>query len=168
MGTSESAMPGDEAHTTPDARSARFAEILHPNLTHLAWLQAVLATAGSLYFSEVLHFTPCILCWYQRIAMYPLVVILTVGILLREARLRLYVLPLSLIGLTISIYHNLLYYGVIPESTGPCVLGVPCTTRYIEWLGFVSIPLLALVAFGVITVSMLLHLPTGASGPDEW
>ena len=128
-------------------------------LVYVAWLQALIATGGSLYFSEVLRLPPCVLCWYQRIAMYPLVVILTVGILLREARLRAYVLPLGLIGLAISIYHNLLYYGVIPESIQPCTAGISCTTRQIEWLGFITIPLMALGAFIVISVTMALYQP---------
>lgn len=145
----------------PSAPSAvRLAEVLRPGFLQLAWLQAVVATGGSLYFSEVLKLVPCVLCWYQRIAMYPLVVILTVGLLVRETRIRLYVLPFSLIGLAISAYHNLLYYGVLPESIQPCTAGVSCTTRQIEWLGFITIPLLALVAFGVISVCLLLHVPT--------
>jgi disulfide bond formation protein DsbB len=131
------------------------------NLVYLTWLQALVATVGSLYFSEVMELPPCVLCWYQRIAMYPLVIILTVGILLREPRLRLYVLPLSLIGLAISIYHNLLYYGVIPESIQPCTSGVSCTARQIEWLGFITIPLLALVAFCVVNVAMAFYTSEG-------
>jgi disulfide bond formation protein DsbB len=129
---------------------------LRSNVVYLGWFQALLATLGSLFFSEVLLLPPCALCWYQRIFMYPLVAILTVGILLRDPRLKYYVLPLSVIGLGISIYHNLLYYGFIAESLGPCMLGVSCTTRQIEWMGFISIPLLALTAFTVITLSMLL------------
>jgi disulfide bond formation protein DsbB len=157
----------DRPHT---ARSlAGFADRWYPNLTHLAWLQSVIATAGSLYFSEAMKLTPCVLCWYQRIAMYPLVVILTVGITLRDARLRSYALPLSLIGLAIAIYHNLLYYGVIPENIQPCTTGISCTTRQIEWLGFITIPLLALVAFSVISVSLLLHVPaTEDDSPGEF
>jgi disulfide bond formation protein DsbB len=145
----------------PSAPSAvRLAEVLRPGLLQLAWLQAIIATGGSLYFSEVLKLVPCVLCWYQRIAMYPLVVILTIGLLVRETRIRLYVLPFSLIGLVISAYHNLLYYGVLPESIQPCTAGVSCTTRQIEWLGFITIPLLALVAFSVISVCLLLFVPT--------
>ncbi len=130
--------------------------MIRSNLAYVAWLQALIATLGSLFFSEVMQLTPCLLCWYQRIAMYPLVVILTVGILLREGRLRYYVLPLSLIGLAIASYHNLLYYGIIAESLAPCTAGVSCTTRQIEWLGFITIPLLSLIAFLMITVCMLL------------
>jgi disulfide bond formation protein DsbB len=142
-----------------DASTSRAA--FRPGLIRLAWAQALIATLGSLYFSQVMGLIPCVLCWYQRIAMYPLVIVLGVGILLREARIRSYALPLSLIGLAIAIDHNLLYYGVLPESIQPCTAGVSCTTRQIEWLGFVTIPLLALVAFAVISVCLLLADPAG-------
>lgn len=129
---------------------------IRANLVYLAWFQAAIATMGSLYFSEVLGLPPCILCWYQRIMMYPLVIILTVGILSRDSLLRRYVLPLVAIGFAIAVYHNLLYYGILPESIAPCTAGVSCTTRQIEWLGFITIPLMSLTAFTVIGVSLLL------------
>lgn len=125
---------------------------------YMAWLQAGIATFGSLYFSEVMNLPPCILCWYQRICMYPLLAILTVGILRRDRGLHLYVLPLCLFGLAISVYHNLLYIGLIPESIQPCTAGVSCTSRQIEWLGFITIPLMALTAFTVITIITSLNL----------
>lgn len=126
-------------------------------LSYVAWVQAVVATTGSLFFSEVLRLTPCILCWYQRVLMYPLVIILAVGIILRDEKLRLYVLPLSLAGLAVATYHNLLYYGVLPEAMTQCSLGVSCTERQLELFGFVTIPLMSLTAFTVITVAMLFH-----------
>lgn len=132
-------------------------EKLRSNFVYLGWFQALIATLGSLFFSEVMHLPPCVLCWYQRIMMYPLTLILTVGILLGDRRLRYYALPLSVIGLVISVYHNLLYYGILPESIAPCTSGVSCTTRQIEWLGFITIPLLSLAAFTVITVCMLAY-----------
>jgi disulfide bond formation protein DsbB len=135
------------------------AERIKSNSVYIAWFQALIATLGSLFFSEVMQLTPCVLCWYQRIIMYPLVLILTVGILLRDPRLRFYVLPLSIIGLTIAVYHNLLYYNILPESIAPCTAGVSCTTRQIEWLGFITIPLMSLAAFTVITLSMLFYNP---------
>jgi disulfide bond formation protein DsbB len=138
-------------------------ELLRRHLLHLAWLQATVATASSLYFSEIMDLPPCSLCWYQRIAMYPLVIILALGIRRRDRSLPAYVLPLSLIGLAIALYHNLLYYGILPESTAPCMLGVSCTTRTIEWLGFITIPLLSLVAFMVIILCMLLYRRNQAS-----
>ena len=127
---------------------------LKQNVLYLALLQALVATLGSLYFSEIRGWTPCVLCWYQRILMYPLVPILTVGILLKDKRVSLYVLPLSILGFLVSAYHNLLYYGVIQEV---CSQGVSCTTRFFAWFGFITIPLLSLTAFAVITTLMLIH-----------
>lgn len=126
------------------------------NLAQLALLQASIATVGSLIFSEVLKFPPCVLCWYQRIFMYPLVAILAIGIWKKDKNLPFYVLPLSVIGTIIAVYHNLLYYNILPESAAPCILGVSCTTKQIELLGFITIPLMSLASFLVITVLMLL------------
>lgn len=129
-------------------------------LPYAAWVIALVATTGSLFFSEVMELPPCVLCWYQRIAMYPLVVVIGVGIAFREARWKLYALPLALGGLAVSIYHNLLYYGAIPESITPCTQGVSCTSVQIEWLGFVTIPLMALTAFVLVSAIILLHKPS--------
>lgn len=126
-------------------------------LPYAAWLTALLATVGSLFFSEIMHLPPCVLCWYQRIAIYPLVLIIGTGIVLRDIRMKIYALPLCLVGLLISIYHNLLYYGFIPESIAPCSEGVPCNAVQIEWLGFITIPLLGLGAFASIALCLLLH-----------
>lgn len=132
-------------------------EFIKKNLAELALLQAGLATAGSLYFSEILKFPPCVLCWYQRIFMYPLVIILAVGIWKKDKNLPFFVLPLSIAGAIIAIYHNLLYYKIIPESAAPCILGVSCTTKQIEWFGFITIPLLSLLAFTSITILIFLY-----------
>lgn len=115
-------------------------------------LQAGLAMAGSLFFSEVMKLPPCVLCWYQRIALYPIVFLAVVGILNKDKKLYTYVLPLSLVGLVISVYHNLLYWKILPESISPCTLGISCTSKFFEWFGFVTIPFLGLVAFIAITV----------------
>lgn len=123
---------------------------------YLAWFQAIIATLGSLFLSEILHWTPCLLCWYQRILMYPLVLIIAVGILRKDKGLPLYVLPISILGLLISFYHNLLQWGIISEAGAPCTLGVSCVSKYAGWFGFVTVPLLSFVAFAVITVFMLL------------
>lgn len=116
-------------------------------LPYLAWIIALIATVGSLFFSEVMLLPPCVLCWYQRIAMYPLIIIIGSGIVMRDKRMRNYALPLCLIGLAVSIYHNLLYYRILPENIAPCTKGISCTSRQIEWFGFITIPLMALVAF---------------------
>ena len=130
---------------------------LNDALPYLTWLIALVATVGSLFFSEVMELPPCVLCWYQRIAMYPLVLVIGAGIVTRDARVKSYALPLALGGLAISIYHNLLYYGIIPESVAPCKQGISCTTAQIEWLGFITIPLLALTAFVLITFFLLIY-----------
>lgn len=127
--------------------------------TYLAWCIAATATAGSLFFSEVMSLPPCVLCWYQRIAMYPLVFVLAASILRKDDAHKAYGLPLALSGLFVSVYHNLLYYKIIPESITPCTSGVSCTSRQIEWFGFVTIPFLSLVAFSLIVT--LLLLPKG-------
>ncbi len=131
---------------------------LQTSILYIALAQAIIAMLGSLYFSEVMNLPPCVLCWYQRIAMYPLVAILAVGIIRRNRDIAVFVLPISLIGLAISIYHNLLYWKIIPESIAPCMAGVSCTTKFFEWFGFVTIPFLALVAFMVINICMVLFI----------
>ncbi len=124
----------------------------------LAFIQAVIATLGSLYFSEILLFTPCTLCWYQRIAMYPLVLILGVGLLDKDERVYRYVLPLSLTGWVISFYHILIQYSVIEESTNVCTIIGSCTQRYIDWYGFITIPLMSFIAFTVINILMIFYI----------
>ena len=130
---------------------------LNSSLPYTAWTIALVSVLGSLFFSEVMQLPPCVLCWYQRIAMYPLVLIIGTGILLRDRRLKAYALPFSLIGLAISIYHNLLYYGVISQAITPCTEGVPCNAVQIEWLGFITIPLMGLAAFLTITLCLLIY-----------
>ncbi len=130
-------------------------KFLKVNMLYLLFIIAISATAGSLFFSEVLHFPPCVLCWYQRIFMYPLVFILGVGIYYKEKAIHRYVLPLSIIGTVIAFYHNLLYYKILPESAAPCLLGVSCTTKFIEWFGFITIPFLSFAAFAMITIGMI-------------
>ena len=127
-------------------------------LLYSAWIIALVATVGSLFFSEVMQLPPCVLCWYQRIAMYPLVIIIGVGIITRDgSRMKNYALPICLIGLAISVYHNLLYYNLMPESIAPCAEGVSCTSRQIEWLGFITIPLMALTAFVGLALCLLFY-----------
>ena len=128
-------------------------------LAYLAWVTALSATVGSLFFSEVMGLPPCVLCWYQRVAMYPLVLIIATGIITRGATMRTYALPLCLAGLAVSVYHNLLYYGVIPESLTPCSEGASCTERQIEWLGFVTIPMMGLASFVAVALCLFFYRP---------
>ncbi len=121
---------------------------------YIALAQALAATLGSLYFSEIKHYTPCVLCWYQRILMYPLVLIITVGILRKDKKLYQYVFPLSILGWFIALYHNLLQWRILPEAVAPCTLSGTCTVRYTGYFGFITIPLMSLTAFTVINVCM--------------
>ncbi len=119
----------------------------------LAFVIALVATAGSLYYSEIAHFIPCRLCWFQRIFMYPLTIITLVGSLRRDDYLPTYVLPLSIIGLGISTYHVLMERGIIPPSA-TCSADVPCNITYVNYFGFITIAFMALVAFTLITLIM--------------
>jgi disulfide bond formation protein DsbB len=126
-------------------------------LLYAAWAVALVATVGSLFFSEVMGLPPCALCWYQRVAMYPLVLVIAAGIVTRDGRVRAYALPLCLAGLAVSVYHNLLYYGLIPETLAPCSEGASCTERQIEWFGLVTIPLLGLASFVAVALCLLFY-----------
>lgn len=130
---------------------------LKNNVLYLAWTISFLSVAGSLYFSNVLGFPPCVLCWYQRICMYPLILILGVGIVKKDKNVFMYAWPLASIGWLISLYHNLLYYRIIPESLAPCVNGISCTTKFIQYWGFITVPLLSFAGFTVIIISLIIH-----------
>jgi disulfide bond formation protein DsbB len=112
-----------------------------------AWLLAAVATAGSLLMSSVLAFAPCVLCWYQRICLFPLVVVLARGLFPFDRGVVRYALPLAALGWLVAAYHNLVYAGVVPESLQPCTRGVSCSERYLELFGLLSIPMLSLLAF---------------------
>jgi disulfide bond formation protein DsbB len=124
-------------------------------LIFACWLIASISALGSLFFSEIMGFQPCVLCWYQRIAMYPLVLILPAGLFPFDRNIVRYALPLSLAGLLIAGFHLLLVAGFIPESIKPCVQGVPCSEVQIEWFGFVTIPLLSALSFLIITALLI-------------
>lgn len=126
------------------------------NLVFACWLVASSATLGALFFSEVMHVTPCLLCWYQRIFMFPLVVLLPLGLFPFDPKVVRYALPLSALGAAIAMFHLLLTWGLIPESIKPCTQGVPCSSNPIEWFGFISIPLMSLLAFSVISALLLM------------
>lgn len=128
------------------------------NANYIAWTMAFLAMVGSLFFSEVLGFTPCILCWYQRILLYPLVFIIATGIIRKDDNMPYYALPLAGISILVGLYHNLLYYGVIPKTISTCTVGASCTTKFINWFGFIDIPLLSLVGSVLITTLLYINL----------
>lgn len=130
---------------------------LGQNGAYLAFALALAATLASLGLSEVLHLPPCVLCWYQRICMYPLVVILGVGILRRSKDLVALAAPLVVVGWGIALYHSLLQWKILPEAAAPCRVGISCTTVQINILGFITIPFGSLVAFTAIGVVLYLY-----------
>lgn len=113
-------------------------------LRHGRWMTfavAAVAVSGSLYYSEGAGFIPCDFCWYQRIAMYPLAVILLVGAVTRDQGVTKYVVPIAAIGLLLSVYHYQL--ELFPNQATACTSGVPCNVRHVEQFGFISIPFMA-------------------------
>lgn len=129
---------------------------------------AAFATVGSLYLSESAGLIPCTLCWYQRIAMYPLVLILGIAMFRRDIAVRIYAIPLALVGAAIASYHYLLEW--FPEiDTGACSAVIPCTQVWFREFGFVSMPLLALIAFGLVIAFLLVPLRSSdeEDGEDE-
>lgn len=124
----------------------------------IAWLIATVSTLGALFLGEVMGYTPCLLCWYQRIAMFPLVLVLAAGLFPFDLRVVRYALPLALAGLGLALFHLALIAGWIPENIRPCQQDVPCSDVVVVWLGFVTIPLLSVLAFAtIIGLLMLTH-----------
>jgi len=121
---------------------------------YLALAPALTALLGSLYYSEVAGFVPCTLCWYQRILMYPLPLIILIGIIQQDEYLSNYVLPFSLLGIGFSAYHYLIQIGIFSQPD-TCLGGIPCGLRYVNYFGFVTIPFMALTAFVLITGVMI-------------
>ncbi|MFD1954428.1 disulfide oxidoreductase [Paenibacillus thailandensis] len=138
-----------------EARESR----LRRNALYLAWVVALAATGGSLYFSEIEGYIPCSLCWFQRIFMYPQAIMLGIAAYRGDRDIIKYSLPLVAVGGLISLYHNLEIWFPQLAEVAPCRAGVPCNFDYLNWLGFVTIPLMALVAFALIAVLLLIGRP---------
>lgn len=119
---------------------------------------ALTAMLGSLFMSEILHWPPCRLCWYQRIFMYPLVFIIGIAIMRKDKSWPITTLVLAGIGWFIALYHSLLQWKILPESMAACTSGVSCTTAEINYLGFITIPFMSLVAFSTIIVLTVMYL----------
>ncbi len=140
--------PASQGHGRVDADTAWL-------LVFGCWVIASASVLGALFFSEVMELPPCLLCWYQRICMFPLVLILPAGLFPFDPKIIRYALPLSMVGGAIAVFHVLLVAGIVPESATPCRQGVPCSETQIEWFGFVTIPLLSVVAFAAICVLLI-------------
>ena len=156
------------ALATPGGR-ARLADALAGQERHpigWAWGIALLAMLGSLYLSEIVNFLPCLLCWYQRIAMYPLVVVLGVGMLRADTGVWRFAIPLPVIGFLIAAYHVVIQWRPTLD-VGTCSVGAPCTGRYVAVFGFISIPTMAAAAFLLITALLMLVRTLESETPEQ-
>lgn len=122
---------------------------------YLAWGISLFSTFASLFFSEILKFPPCSLCWYQRIFMYPLAIIIPVGILSADKYISRYVTALSAFGLLFATYHTLIYHNIIQEAITVCTADLSCKTKQLELFGFLSIPLMSFLSFLLIFIFAL-------------
>ena len=125
-------------------------------LLFVGWLLAVVSTVGSLFFSEVMDYVPCVLCWYQRIPMYALAVILGIALVTQDVNVVKYAQPLALIGVALAAFHCLLYLGYVPKGIQPCSQDIPCSEVKLQVWGFLTIPLMSLAAFLAIVVVLFL------------
>jgi disulfide bond formation protein DsbB len=152
------------ARRDPDGAVAGALDDLRPFALWLAFAVAAVATLGSLYYSEIANFTPCRLCWYQRAAMYPLAPILGIAAILRDPRVRYLAIPIATVGAAISVYHYQL--EMFPDqSSGFCSATVPCTVRWFEVFGFVSLAFMALTGFLAIIALTSIARPGRADLP---
>ena len=129
---------------------------LNWTILFICWIIAAVSALGSLFFSEIMEFAPCTLCWYQRIFMFPLVLILLAGLFPFDKNIIKYALPIASVGWAVAFYHYLLYSGFIPESIQPCSQGVSCSETYLDLFGFITIPMLSLISFSTIIVLLII------------
>ncbi len=121
----------------------------------LAWVVAVVATASALFLGEVMGMTPCVLCWWQRIAMFPLALILGIACYGDDRRGAVYALPLALAGVLLAGYHTLLVAGLVSAAWIPCGAGVSCARQSLEILNGLQLPWLSLAAFVLISILLI-------------
>ena len=123
-----------------------------------AWIVALTATLSALFIGEVMGMTPCVLCWYQRIAMFPLALMLGMAFYSEDRRGAVYALPLALVGAAFAGYHSLLVAGLIPQAWIPCSAGASCADQKLNFFYGIELPWLSLAAFVAIAISLSLYL----------
>jgi disulfide bond formation protein DsbB len=129
---------------------------LAPFTFYFAFAVALLGVVGSLLFSEFIGFTPCVLCWIQRIFLYPLVIILPIAMIRRDKGIAPYILGLSIPGAIVALYQSYTQLG--GYSVTPCTAsGGSCSKVYVLEYGYITIPLMAFTAFLWIIISMIIH-----------
>lgn len=116
----------------------------------ISWLIVIISTLGSLFFSEVLLLPPCKLCWYQRLFMYPLCLLFLPMMFENNVRNLLYSFPLIFLGFLTALYHNLLFFKILPRSWSFCSQGVSCFSVKFQFFNWLSIPLMSLISFSIL------------------
>ena len=131
-------------------------DLKHNWILYFILVVSFVATSGSLYFSEIKDYLPCSLCWFQRIFMYPIVVLSFIALLRNDKGIIYSLLPLSVIGIIFSTIHLFVENSGSNDSSF-CAVGVSCAVKYINWFGFITIPLLCFTAFLMIIISILVY-----------
>ena len=150
----------NQARSNPDKLDKEWLLLL------AAWLLVTTASLGSLFFSEVMELPPCSLCWYQRIFMYPLAIVLPIAALRRDIGIRIYMIAFPVIGLGISIYHYLVQNVPSLSDSGSCDATAPCSSAYVETFDFISIPFMAGCGFLLIGALLAATWRGGATLAD--
>lgn len=153
-------MNGDKNKRVPNRTDRKQKAVTEVSVTWMclfvAWAVALVATLGALFIGEVMGQTPCIMCWYQRVFMFPLVVILGVAAFQNDPAVWRYALPLAGVGALIAFYHSLLYSGLITEALQPCGKGPSCASADMTVFGQVPLPMLSLGSFLGISILTLI------------
>ncbi|MBX3587446.1 MAG: disulfide bond formation protein B [Ramlibacter sp.] len=144
---------GGSVSRSPQNRPSRAGQLML-----IAWLVSLVATAAALFIGEVMGRVPCVLCWYQRIAMFPLVVVLGAGVLRQDHAMVLPALVLAAAGWFVAGYHTLLYWGWIDPAITPCGSGPSCKQAVLQVLGAFDLPFVSWLAFTVIVLALAVSL----------
>lgn len=123
-----------------------------------AWLVSIVATGSAVFIGEVMGMTPCVLCWYQRIAMFPIALVLGMSLYAEDRRGAVYALPMALIGLVIAGYHSLLVAGLVPQAWIPCSAGVSCANQKLSIFWGLELPWLSFASFAAIAALLFVYL----------
>jgi disulfide bond formation protein DsbB len=132
-------------------------------LLFAVWILATISTFASLFFSEIVKLPVCVLCWYQRIAMYPLVLLLPLALFPYDAKMTRYAGILVLFGWLTALFHVLLVAGYIPKSAQPCVQDIPCSETHLNIFGFLNMPMMSLLTFSLMAFLLFLSTKSESS-----
>ena len=138
----------------------KYLKVADKYVDYWVWFVGVGAMFGSLILSDIMHLAPCMLCWWQRIFMYPIAFIMSVAILRKDKNGVYYALPLAIAGFFTAFYHSLLQWHVINEAVINCSVSgnVSCADAQINYFGFITIPFMSFVSFAGILLGILIRI----------